>query len=96
MSPTMKEIQAMADAEEKQALTQAIDTFITTTRVGRAAKASTEALDNRKQAKAGEWAKASGHREVVVGAVVGVEVRNVVEEHKYLKLSVICTEIDVS
>lgn len=63
MAPTMKEIQAMVDAEEEQALTQAIDTFITTTRVGRAAKASTKVLDNRKQAKADEWAKASGHRE---------------------------------
>ena len=54
VAPTAEELQAMADEEEdEQALSQAINTLIGTTRVGRNAKASEKVLLNRKQALEG-------------------------------------------
>jgi hypothetical protein len=54
VAPTAEELQAMADEEEdEQALSQAINTLISTTRVGRNAKASEKVLLNRKQALEG-------------------------------------------
>ena len=47
---TTDELQAMADEEaEDQALSQAIDTFIATTRAGRTARASEKVLQNREK-----------------------------------------------
>lgn len=60
--PTVEEIQAIANEEEdEQALSQAIDSFVATTRAGRTAKASGKVVLNRKQEKE-EQAKASGWR----------------------------------
>jgi hypothetical protein len=39
-----------AEEDDEQALTQAIDTFIATTRIGRIAKASNKVILNRQQA----------------------------------------------
>lgn len=61
VAPTAEELQAMADEEDdEQALSQAMETFIKTTRIGRTVKASLEVAENREAAK--EVSKRGGHR----------------------------------
>jgi hypothetical protein len=51
VAPTLEELQAIeAKEDDKQALTQAIDTFIATTWVSRVVKASNKVISNRQQA----------------------------------------------
>ena len=51
VAPTTEELQAMADEEDDdQALSQAINTFVETTRAGRNVKASTQVVQNRQYA----------------------------------------------
>jgi hypothetical protein len=51
IAPTAEELQAIAEEEDdERALSQEIDTLITTTRVGRIAKASEKVISNRRQA----------------------------------------------
>lgn len=55
------EIQAMAEKdEEKQALSQAINVFVATTRTGRHVRGSKKVILNRQQKKDEQLAKASG------------------------------------
>jgi hypothetical protein len=61
VASTAEELQAIANEEEdEQALSQAINTLISTTRVGRNAKASEKVLLNRKQALEGSCSGCSG------------------------------------
>ena len=47
VAPTLDELQAMEEQDDnEQALTQAIDTFIATTRVSKVAKASNKVISN--------------------------------------------------
>jgi predicted transcriptional regulator len=63
VAPTAVEIQAIADEEEQeQALSQAINGYIATTRAGRIVKASEKVMLNRKEAKEDQLSKASGRR----------------------------------
>lgn len=51
VAPTPDELKAMEEEDDdEQALTQAIDTFIATTRVSGVAKASNKVISNRQQA----------------------------------------------
>jgi hypothetical protein len=63
VAPTTAEIQAIADEEEEeQAMSQAINTFVATTRIGRTVNASEKVMLNRKQEKEGLQTKTVSRR----------------------------------
>ena len=49
------------EEEDEQALSQAVDTILETTRAGRTAKASEKVIKNREQAKASDHRGGSSH-----------------------------------
>jgi hypothetical protein len=62
MPATAQEIQALAEEEDEEALSQAVETILETTKSGRKRKATSKAKANAELEKALKKAKSAGHK----------------------------------